>query len=103
MRGSVAVLNYSFINFVNGTPHSFGGSFIELKPHELIRYVNQFDSPHVSGTLSTTITLNKVFCGTELKITQEGMPAAIPEAACRLGWQESFHQLAKLVEKEIGE
>ena len=51
--------------------------------------------------MQTTITLNQVFCGTELDITQEGVPAAIPVEACYLGWQESLTLLAKLVEAEI--
>jgi hypothetical protein len=45
--------------------------------------------------------LKKVFCGTELKITQEGVPDIIPAEACYLGWQESLALLAKLVEAEI--
>ena len=51
--------------------------------------------------MQTTITLEPVFCGTELNITQEGIPAAIPVEACYLGWQKSFALLAKLVEAEI--
>ena len=38
---------------------------------------------------------------TELNITQEGIPDAIPAEACYLGWQESLVLLAKLVEAEI--
>jgi hypothetical protein len=51
--------------------------------------------------MSATITLKKVLCGTELNITQEGLPDAIPVEMCYLGWQESLAQLAKLVEPEI--
>jgi hypothetical protein len=40
-------------------------------------------------------------CGTELNITQQGIPPAIPVEACYLGWQESLTLLAKLVEAEI--
>ncbi len=46
-------------------------------------------------------TINKVSCGTELNITQEGVPDIIPAEACYLGWQESLVLLAKLVEAEI--
>jgi hypothetical protein len=42
-----------------------------------------------------------VFCGTELNITQEEVPTAIPIEACYPGWQESLMLLAKLVEAEI--
>jgi hypothetical protein len=53
--------------------------------------------------MQTTIALKQVFFGTELNITQEGMPAAIPAEACYLGWQESLTLLAKLVEAEIAD
>jgi uncharacterized protein YndB with AHSA1/START domain len=91
----------SFTNFTTGKSHSFGGTYLELAPHERIRYTNQFDAPNLPGEMQTTITLKQVFCGTELNITQEGIPAAIPAEACYLGWQESLMLLAKLVEAEI--
>ena len=91
----------SFKNFTSGKSHSFGGTYLELKPHERIRYTNQFDGANLPGEMQTTITLKQVFCGTELNITQEGIPAAIPAEACYLGWQESLGLLAKLVEAEI--
>jgi uncharacterized protein YndB with AHSA1/START domain len=91
----------SFTNFGTGKSHSFGGKFLELKPHELLRYTDKFDDANLPGEMITTIALKKVFCGTELNITQEGIPAAIPAEACYLGWQESLVLLAKLVEAEI--
>jgi len=91
----------SFTNFTTGKSHSFGGSYLELKPHELIRYSDRFEAPNLPGEMQTTITLKQVFCGTELNVTQEGLPAAIPVEACYLGWQESLTLLAKLVEAEI--
>ena len=91
----------SFTNFGTGTSHSFGGTYLELKPHELIRYTDKFDNPGLPGEMITTVTLKKVFCGTELNVTQEGIPAMIPAEACYMGWQESLILLAKLVEVEI--
>ena len=91
----------SFRNFTTGRSHSFGGTYLELKPDELIRYTDKFDDPNLPGEMQTTITFKHVFCGTELNITQEGIPAAIPAEACYLGWQESLTLLAKLVEAEI--
>ncbi len=91
----------SFTNFSTGKGHSFGGKYLELKPHERIRYDDKFDDPNLPGEMVTTITLKQVFCGTELNITQEGIPAVIPAEACYLGWQESLTLLAKLVEAEI--
>jgi len=91
----------SFTNFTSGNSHSFGGKYVELKPHERIRYTNQFDNPGLPGEMTTTITLKKVSVGTELNVVQEGIPSAIPAEACYLGWQESLTLLAKLVEAEI--
>ena len=91
----------SFTNFATGRGHSFGGVYLELKPHERIRYTDKFDDPNLPGEMQTTITLKKVSCGTEVTIVQEGLPAAIPTEACYLGWQESLTSLGKLVEPEI--
>ena len=74
---------------------------MELVPHELLRYTDQFDDPNLPGELQVTITLKKVALGTELNIVQEGVPDVIPPEACYLGWQESLDQLARLVEPEI--
>ena len=91
----------SFTNFTTGKSHSFGGKYLELKPGERLRYTDTFDDPNLPGEMQTTINLKQVFCGTEVNITQEGIPAVIPAEACYLGWQESLVLLAKLVEAEI--
>ena len=91
----------SFTNFTTGKSHSFSGTYVELTPHERIRYTDKFDDPNLPGEMQTIITLTKVSCGTDLKIVQEDVPAVIPAEACYLGWQESLAQLAKLVEPEI--
>jgi uncharacterized protein YndB with AHSA1/START domain len=91
----------SFTNFSTGKSMSFGGKYLELKPNELIRNTDKFDDPNLPGEMINTITLKQVSVGTELNITQEGIPAAIPAEACYLGWQESLTLLAKLVEAEI--
>ena len=91
----------AFTNFTSGKSHSFGGEYLELTPHERIRYTDRFDDPNLPGVIQVTVTLKKVLLGTELNIVQEGIPAVIPEEACYLGWQESLILLAKLVEVEI--
>jgi uncharacterized protein YndB with AHSA1/START domain len=91
----------SFTNFSTGKSHSFGGEFLELVPHERIRYTDRFDDPNLPGEIRTTVVLKKVSCGTELNIVQEGVPEVIPAEACYLGWQESLNLLAQLVEPEI--
>ena len=95
------VYKVSFTNFSTGKTHSFGGTYLELVPHERIRYTDKFDDPNLPGEMRTTITMKKVSCGTELNIVQEGVPEAIPPDACYLGWQESLILLAKLAEAEI--
>ena len=91
----------SFINFSTGNGHSFGGKFLELKPNEILKYTDQFDDPNLPGEMITSVWLNKVSVGTELKVIQEGIPSVIPTEMCYLGWQESLEKLIKLVEPEI--
>ena len=91
----------SFINFSTGNGHSFGGTYLELKPNEFIKYTDKFEDPNLPGEMVTSVWLKKVSCGTELKIIQEGIPSVIPTEMCYLGWQESLEKLKKLVEPEI--
>ena len=95
------VYRMSFTNFTTGHGHSFGGEYLELVPHERIRYTGRFDDPNLPGVMQTTVSLRPVFCGAELSIEQEGIPEVIPVEACYLGWQESLVLLTKLVEAEI--
>ena len=91
----------SFTNFTTGQSHAFGGEYLELSPHERLRYTDRFDDPNLPGVMEVTVTLTKVSVGTEVNIVQEGVPDVIPAEACYLGWQESLMLLAKLVEAEI--
>jgi uncharacterized protein YndB with AHSA1/START domain len=91
----------SFTNFTTGHGHAFGGEYRELVPNERIRYSDKFDDPNLPGEMETTVVLRQVSCGTELNITQTGIPDAIPVEMCYLGWQESLAQLATLVEPVI--
>ena len=91
----------SFQNFTTGNGHSFGGKYLEIKPNEFLRYTDKFDDPNLPGEMTTSVSLRKTIAGTEIKITQEGIPSVIPVEMCYLGWQESLEKLAKLVESEI--
>jgi len=91
----------SFTNFTSGKSHAFGGTYLEMVPHERLRYTDKFDDPNLPGEMQTTITLKQVSVGTELSIVQEGVPGVIPAEACYLGWQASLTLLAQLVEAEI--
>ena len=91
----------SFTNFSSGKSHSFGGTYKELRPGEKIRYSDRFDDPNLPGEMQTTVVLKKVSVGTEINITQDGVPDVIPAEACYLGWQESLTLLAQLAEPEI--
>lgn len=91
----------SFTNFSTGNGHSFGGKYMELKSNEFLKYSDIFDDPNLPGEMITSVWLRKTLVGTEIKVTQEGIPAMIPVEMCYLGWQESLEKLAKLVEPEI--
>jgi uncharacterized protein YndB with AHSA1/START domain len=91
----------SFRNFTTGHSHSFGGHYLELVPHERLRYTDTFEDSNLPGEMLVTVTLRKVAVGTEVDIVQEGIPDVIPVEACYLGWQQSLRNLAKLVEPEI--
>jgi uncharacterized protein YndB with AHSA1/START domain len=91
----------SFSNFSSGAGHSFGGEYLELVPNERIRYTDKFDDPNLPGVIEVTVVLRAVSCGTDVNITQTGLPEVIPLEMCYLGWQESLVQLAHLVEPVI--
>ncbi|MEW6255092.1 MAG: SRPBCC family protein [Pseudomonadota bacterium] len=91
----------SFRNFSTGQTESFEGEFLELVPHERLRYTDRFDNPNLPGDIEVEIVLKAVSVGTDLSITQSGIPDGIPPDACTLGWQDSLRNLARLVEPEI--
>ena len=93
----------SFRNFTSGNSHSFGCEYLELVPGERVRYVDRFDDPNLPGEMEVTVELKKVSVGTEINITQAGIPDLIPPEACYLGWQESLRNMARLIEPEIAE
>ena len=95
------IYKMSFTNFSNGQSHSFGGEYLELEPNKRIRNTDRFDDPNMPGEMITTVDLRQTAVGTEVNITQEGIPDMIPVEACYLGWQESLTLLALLVEAEI--
>jgi uncharacterized protein YndB with AHSA1/START domain len=91
----------SFTNLTTGQSHKFGGEYQELIPNERLRYSDKFDDPNFPGTMNTVINLRAVPSGTELSVTQDGIPDAIPIDGCYVGWQQSLHLLALLTEAEI--
>lgn len=93
----------SFRNFTTGNSHSFGGEYHELVPDRRLRYTDTFDDPNLPGEMEVIVNLTKVSVGTEIEITQSGVPDIIPPEACYLGWQESLRNLQKLVEPDIHE
>ncbi|TYO65848.1 SRPBCC family protein [Bradyrhizobium hipponense] len=93
----------SFRNFTTSNSHAFGGEYVELVPGERLRYTDKFEDPNLPGEIQVTVTLKKVSVGTELEVTQTGIPDVIPPEACYLGWQESLRNLARLVEPEINQ
>ena len=91
----------AFTNFSTGNGHSFGGTYLELVPGERLRYTDKFDDANLPGEMVTTVTFKSTLAGTEMNVTQEGIPDAIPVEFCYLGWQESIDHLTRLVEPEI--
>lgn len=91
----------SFRNFTTGAGHTFGGEYLELVPHQRLRYTDKFEDPNLPGQIQVTVTLRAVSVGAEVTIVQEGLPDVIPVEACYLGWQQSLDNLARLVEPEI--
>ena len=93
----------AFTNFGTGHSHAFGGTYLELIPGALLRYTDTFEDPNLPGELQVTVVLRQVLCGTEVSITQAGIPEVIPVEMCYLGWQESLAQVATLVEPQIAD
>src|SRR5437868_294290 len=58
----------SFTSFATQKGHSFGGEYLELVPHSLIRYTDKFEDPGLPGVIEVTVTLKPVSCGTELNV-----------------------------------
>ncbi len=88
----------SFTEFDSGGLQPFGGKYLELIPAEKVHYVDAFDDPNLPGEMDVTIILKKVSCGTDMSITQAGVPDIIPPEMCHLGWQDSLKQLEQFVE-----
>ena len=91
----------SFINFSTGKGHTFGGRFLEIVENETLKVTDAFEDANLPGEMVTTIKLREVLNGTELRVTQAGVPDAIPLEFCYAGWQQSMTQLAQLVEADI--
>ncbi|AUM01588.1 toxin [Rhodocyclaceae bacterium] len=91
----------SFVNLGNGQRNTFGSSYRQVVPNEKLVATDRFENADFSGEMTLTYTLRRVSVGTELTVEQAGLPDAIPAEACRLGWQQSFELLTRLVEAEI--
>jgi uncharacterized protein YndB with AHSA1/START domain len=91
----------SFTNLTTGNSHSFGGKYVEFTEGKKLKYTDKFDDPNMPGEMQVTITFTKINMGTDLKITQEGIPDMIPVEMCYMGWQQSLQLLTQLVEPEI--
>ena len=91
----------AFTNFTTGHSHSFGGDYLEVVADARLVYTDSFDDPALPGTMTTTVVLKPVAVGTDLSITQDGIPDAIPVEMCYLGWQDSLDKLARLVGPDI--
>src|SRR6478672_8299449 len=75
------IYKMSFKNFTTNNQHSFSGEYHEIRTNEFLKYSDVFDDPDLPGEMMTTITLTKVSVGTDIKITQDGIPEMIPSEA----------------------
>lgn len=91
----------SFRNFTTGGSHSFGGTYLAFEPGKRLQYTDRFEDPNMPGEMTVTVALKAVSAGTELTVTQEGIPDMIPTDQCTLGWQQSLEKMARLVEPDI--
>jgi uncharacterized protein YndB with AHSA1/START domain len=91
----------SFCNFSTGNSHFFGGEYLELIPHEFLKYSDKFEDPNMTDVMTTSVWIKKTMVGADLHVLQEGIPEVIPVEMCYLGWQESLEKLIRLVEPEI--
>lgn len=88
----------SFTEFDSGQSHAFGGEYLELVPNEKLYYTDVFDDPDLKADIKVLVILKKLSSGTDMTITQSGLPDVIPAEMCHLGWQDSLKQLAQFVE-----
>jgi uncharacterized protein YndB with AHSA1/START domain len=91
----------SFTEFDSGHSHSFGGEYLELVAGEKLLYTDVFDDPNLKSDILVTVILKELTCGTDMSITQAGVPDIIPQEMCHLGWQDSLKQLAQFVETGV--
>lgn len=91
----------SFRNFTTGGSHAFGGTYLAFEPGKCLQYTDRFDDPTMPGEMTVAVTLKAVSAGTELAVTQEGIPDMIPTDQCTLGWQQCLEKMARLVEPDI--
>lgn len=90
----------SFISLNSGLRNTFGGAYREVVPNERLVVTDRFeDGPH-PGEMLLTYRLRPVMVGTELTVEQAGLADEIPPEAVRLGWQQSFALLTRLVEAQ---
>ena len=90
-----------FTNLSTGMQHSFHGTYHEIVENSLLRYTDEFDVPELAGKIEVRVEFKEVSVGTEVHITQSGLPDVIPVDGCYLGWQESLQLLAFLVNPDI--
>ncbi|HWP03675.1 MAG TPA: SRPBCC domain-containing protein [Gemmatimonadaceae bacterium] len=91
----------SFVNLGNGQRNTFSGSYSQVVPNQKLVATSRFENVDFPQEITLTYMLRAVSVGTELAVEQVGLPDAIPAEACRLGWQQSFDLLTRLVEPEI--
>lgn len=94
-------MSFSTIN--KSWTQAFGGKYKELVPNKRIVHTDKFetDDPTMQGEMEVTIDFKPVKEGTELTITQKGIPKGPSADGAPTGWSQSLDNLARLCEQEL--
>ena len=71
----------SFTNFGTGHTHYFGGTYLELQPHERIVYTDVFEDPALQGEMRTIVGLRAVSCGVKVPCSCSSLSGAMERSA----------------------
>ena len=82
-----------------GDLHHLRGEFREIKPHDRLVYTFIWEEgDHADLEMLVTLEFLDSGAGTEVKLTQEGLPSEKSRADHEGGWYGSFDRLVVLVE-----
>ena len=83
-----------------GRTDTYHGRFVKLVPGKLVVEQLEFESadPQLAGSMTMTTTLTPAADGTDVLLTHEGIPDAVPRAENEEGTRMALANLAAFVE-----